>query len=355
MLFATLRAGKPGWQRCLSLLLVQAALLPGLAVGQHSGPTPKTPPGDAQQATILGTVKDLNGNVVPNATVTLTGAAGKYTAAVSPNGFFSFKVTPGTYAVAISAPGLVPWKTSVTAEAGEYREIPGIVLRVSTVISTVQVNGSEKELATIQVHAEEQQRILGAIPNFYVSFIPNAAPLSAKQKYSLAWKFSIDPFNVVIAGMAAGIEQGEDTYPGYGQGAEGYGKRFGAAYADDFSSDMIGGAVLPSLLHQDPRFYYRGTGSVASRVWYSIETVFICKGDNGKWQPNYSFVAGNFISGAISNLYYPRQNRGFQTTIDTALVNTAMGAVGALAEEFLLRHLTHGGEASRNNGQTGVR
>jgi hypothetical protein len=345
MLFATRRAGGRALRQFL-LLFLGPALLAGAAGAQHTAP-PSLPGDSGQTTTILGTVKDMNGNVVPNASVTLTGGAGKYSADASANGFFSVSVNPGTYTLVVSASGLVTWTTNVTARPGAYKEISGIVLKVNAVVSTVQVNGSEKELATQQVKLEEDQRILGAIPNFYVSYVANAAPLSTGQKYSLAWKYSIDPMNIIIAGLGAGVEQAEDTYPGYGQGMQGYGKRFGAALADNFTSDMIGGAVLPSLLHQDPRFYYRGTGSTASRIGYAIATVFICKGDNGKWQPNYSFILGNFASGAISNLYYPQQQRGFQTTIDTGLVNTAMGAVGSLAEEFLLKRLTHGGEASK--------
>ncbi|MGB9146159.1 MAG: carboxypeptidase-like regulatory domain-containing protein [Acidobacteriaceae bacterium] len=346
MPFGSRKAGRAGWGRSAFLIVTQAALLTGLGFAQQAPPAAPAIAGHTT-ATILGTVKDVNGNVVPNASITFTGSRQTYTAAVNANGFFSLSVTPGTYAMAVSAPGLVPWKTSVTALAGEYREIPGIVLKMNALVSTVQVNGSENEIATEQVKMEEDQRILGAIPNFYVSYVPNAAPLSAKQKFGLAWKYSIDPFNLLLSGGTAGIEQAENTFPGYGQGAEGYGKRFGAAYADNFVSDMIGGAVLPVLLHQDPRFYYRGTGSVVSRAEYAIATVFICKGDNGKWEPNYSFVVGNFAAGAISNLYYPAQDRGFQTTMDNGLINTAMGAVGALAEEFLLKRLTHGGEARK--------
>jgi hypothetical protein len=281
--------------------------------------------------------------VVPGAAVSLKSGTASYSASANTSGFFSFIVNPGTYAMTVSAPGLAVWTSSVTVSAGEFRQIRGIVLKVTAVVSTIQVTGSEKQLATQQMKMEEDQRILGAIPNFYVSYLPNAAPMSAGQKYSLAWRYSIDPFNILFAGIAAGEEQAQNAYPGYGQGAQGYGKRFGAALADGFTSNMIGGAVLPALLRQDPRFYYRGTGSTGSRVWYSIETVFITKGDNGKWQPNYSFVVGDFASGAISNLYYPKQQRGLQITVDTGVENLAWGAVGALAEEFVLKRLTRGG------------
>ncbi|MGA7886182.1 MAG: carboxypeptidase-like regulatory domain-containing protein [Acidobacteriaceae bacterium] len=342
MLLGAWRAGRGDFRRFVFLVLSGVVLLPAASFAQRTGPAAA-----AQTATVLGTVKDMNGNVVPNATVILTGDNGKYDVDASTNGFFSAGVRPGTYALTVSAPGLIPWTTRLTVAAGEYREISGIVLKVTAVVSTIQVTASEHQLATQQVKMEEDQRILGAIPNFYVSYLPNAAPMSTGQKYSLAWRYSIDPVNILFAGVAAGEEQAQNAYPGYGQGAQGYGKRFGAAMADNFTSNMIGGAVLPSLLHQDPRFYYRGTGSTASRIGYAISTVFITKGDNGKWQPNYSFVLGDFASGAISNLYYPKQQRGLQITVDTGLENLAWGAVGSLAEEFVLKRLTRGGEAGR--------
>lgn len=334
------------FRRFLSLLLAQAALLTGLGFAQAPAAA-QSSAADAPQATILGTVTDVNGGVAANATVTLTGGTAKYSATTGTNGFFSFSVPAGTYMLTVSAPGLVPWTTNVTVASGEYHEVSGIVLKVKAVVSTIEVTASEHELATQQVKMEEDQRLLGAIPNFYVSYIGNAAPMSTGQKYSMAWRFSIDPVNIIIAGLSAGVEQAENTYPGYGQGMQGYGKRFGAALADNFTSNMLGGAVFPALLHQDPRFYYRATGSVAARARYAISTVFICKGDNGKWQPNYSFLAGDFASGGISNLYYPQQQRGWSTTIDTSLLNVAWGAVGALAEEFVLKRFTHGGEAGK--------
>lgn len=338
-------------RRWLSLTLVHASLLPALALAQQSAPAPASNIPQTPAATLIGTVKDVNGDVIPAAAVAVKAGSGssQYSATANSNGFFTLSVSPGTYTVVISAPGLVPWKTNVSVQPGAYEEISGIVLGIRSVVSTVRVNASQHSIAAQQVKLEEQQRILGAIPNFYVSYIPDAAPLSVKQKYSLAWRYSIDPVNFIIVGVTAGIEQAENTFPGYGQGAAGYGKRFGAAFADDTISNIVGGAVLPALLHQDPRFYFR-SGRVAARIRYSLETVFICKGDNGRWEPNYSFIGGNFVSGAISNLYYPRQDRGMVTTIDNALVTTAMGAVGSLAQEFLLKHFTHGGEAGASSG-----
>jgi hypothetical protein len=174
-----------------------------------------------------------------------------------------------------------------------------------------------------------------------VSYDPHPEPLTARQKYQLAWRTSIDPVTWLMVGTLAGMEQANDTFAGYGQGAQGYGKRFGANYADGFTDTMIGGAVLPSLFKQDPRYFYKGKGSIASRAMYAIANSAICKGDNGRWQPNYSSIVGGLAAGGISNLYYPASSRsGVQVTFSNALIGTAEGALQNLAQEFLVRRLT---------------
>ena len=153
----------------------------------------------------------------------------------------------------------------------------------------------------------------------------------------------IDPVTIAIPAVIAGVEQGQNSFSGYGQGVQGYAKRFGASYTDSFTSTMLGDAVLPSILHQDPRYFYKGTGSIRSRALYAIATAVICKGDNGHWQANYSNLMGNLASAGISNLYYPSTNRNSaQLTIDNWLIGTASGAVGALFQEFLVKKLSRG-------------
>jgi len=152
-----------------------------------------------------------------------------------------------------------------------------------------------------------------------VTYIPNAVPLTSKQKFKLAWKTVIDPFTLVAVAGAAGVEQAQDHFAEYGQGAQGYAKRFGAGYADTASGVFIGAALLPSLLKQDPRYFYKGTGSTRSRALYAIANSFVCKGDNGRWQTNYSNILGSLAAGGISNLYYPRQDRnGLGLTFENA-------------------------------------
>lgn len=344
-MFDQRRGGTARFARAVGIFAVQLALLAAAALAQQVAAGPQQAP-----ATLIGTVRGVHGELLQGATATLTDANSgtKQTARSDTNGFLHFSVPAGQYTLAVSSPGFDSWDSGVIAlAAGDYREVTGIVLKMSTAVDTIQVTGSERELATQQVHLEEKQRVLGVIPNFYVSYFPDAAPLSARQKFQLAWRGSIDPFAIVASGLQAGVEQAQDDFPGYGGGTEGYAKRFGAAYADQFIGTMIGGAVLPSLFHQDPRYYYKGKGSIASRTLYAISTVLICKGDNGHWEPNYSFVLGNFASGAISNLYYPASNQSSAAlTLQNGLIDTGMGAVNALIEEFVLKHWTHGAAAS---------
>jgi hypothetical protein len=188
---------------------------------------------------------------------------------------------------------------------------------------------------------EEKQRVLGSIPNFYVTYLPDPVPLNAKQKFELAWKTVLDPVTFLVVGGLSGVQQAQNHFRGYGQGAEGYGKRFGANYGDTVTGTFIGGAILASLLKQDPRYFYKGTGGVRARFLYAIANAVICKGDNKRWQANYSNILGNIASGGISNLYYPAQDRnGAELTFANAGIGIGSGAFTNLLQEFLLRKLT---------------
>jgi hypothetical protein len=225
--------------------------------------------------------------------------------------------------------------------AGESFEEPAVVLPLAPTASEVRVTASQVEIAQEQIKMEETQRIFGVIPNYYVSYAPNPVPLTDKQKFELAWKTSIDPVSFLAAGAFAGVQQAANTFSGYGQGAAGYGERFGANFADNFIGTMIGAAMLTSLLKQDPRYFYKGTGTTQSRVLYAIANSVICKGDNGHWQPAYSAILGGLAAGGISNLYYPASDRvGVKLTFDNALIGTAEGAAQNIFQEFFIRRLT---------------
>jgi Carboxypeptidase regulatory-like domain len=305
---------------------------------------------EGTSGTITGTVVDQSGAVVAGARVKLAdaGTATRNDQSPSPevitgnDGQFSFtNVAPGPFHLTITSAGFATQTSSGVLHAGETYAVSQIALAVASNLSEVQVRLTQTEVAEEQIKVEEKQRVLGVIPNFYVSYIPDAAPLTSKQKFKLASRTVIDPFTFVIVGGAAGIEQAQNHFSGYGQGAEGYGKRFGAGYADTVAGTFIGAAILPSLFKQDPRYFYKGTGSKPSRFLYAIANAFICKGDNGRWQTNYSNILGSLAAGGISNLYYPSQDRsGAALTLENGAIGLASTAVANVLQEFVIRHLT---------------
>lgn len=193
---------------------------------------------------------------------------------------------------------------------------------------------SAHERAKEELKEEERQRILGIVPNFNTSNINNAAPLSPGQKFQLALRGAVDPFQFVAAALDAGYSQWRNDFVGYGHGGQGYAKRFGAAYADQFSGAIWGNAVFPSLLHEDPRYFRKGEGTFKHRLLYSLATTVWTKNDNGTWGPNYANVLGNLAAGGLSNVYYPATDRGLALTFERAATVTAEGAIGAIFDEF---------------------
>ena len=296
---------------------------------------------------IHGTVEDSNGNAIAGARVSLALdlAKAQDTMLTDTTGYFNFPgLKPGGYRVKITSQGFADWTaTEIDLPPGKNYELPPIMLRIASTNADVEVVATPHEVAEEQMREEEKQRLIGVFPNFYVTYIWKAVPLSSGQKFRLALRTSVDPVTFLLAGATAGIEQWQDSFSGYGQGGDGYAKRLGASYADSFTATILGGAVFPSILHQDPRYFYKGTGSISSRALYAISTAVICRGDNGRWQPNYSNLLGNLASAGISNLYYPASNRdGAGVTIDNALINTAEGAAGALLQEFIFKKFTRG-------------
>ena len=146
----------------------------------------------------------------------------------------------------------------------------------------------------------------------------------------------------LVVGAVAGVEQGHKTFPGYGQGFEGYAKRYGASYADVVSGRMFGSAIFPVLLHQDPRYFYQGSGSTRSRLLYALTSTFVSRGDDGRREPNYSYVLGSFTAAGFSNLYRTSQDRRASLTFRNGFIIIGSGAVVNVFREFLSRKLTTG-------------
>ena len=303
---------------------------------------------------LSGVVTDGDGALVPGAKVSLLGAGSqKQSVVTGTDGHFSFRgVAAGGFVLTIAAEGMERATRQGTLNEDESLELPPIVLRVGATSSHVEVTSlTREEIAEQQMKVEETQRLAGLIPNFYVTYIWKAEALTPKQKFKLAVRSLVDPATFVLVGAFAGIEQADNSFSGYGQGAAGYGKRFGAGLTDTTVGTMLGGAVLPILFRQDPRYFYKGAGSVRSRALYALSTAVRARGDNGKWQPAYAGVLGDFGSAAISNLYYPARDRhGAALTLENGGLAVGFDGIGNLLQEFVLRKLsTRGRDPGASN------
>jgi hypothetical protein len=337
---------------CASLLLFLAsASLPAQQQTAGLGPTrsslpetplPKTPAAEGR-ASVAGTVLDPSGETVSGADVDLMRSDGmqSHTALSDANGEFNFtEIVPGSYLVIVNAQGFAPFTSAEFAVTVQQAyELPDVSLSVATANTVVTVRPNDL-IAAEQIKAQEQQRLIGVIPNFYTSYIYDAAPLTSKQKFSLAARGTFDPVALIGVAFAAGIEQANNSYAGYGQGAAGYSKRYAAKFVDGRTGDFLTHAVFPSLLHQDPRYFYQGSGTVKSRFMHAVSSAFVTRSDSGQTVPNYSYLLGDMCSAALSNLYYPPANRGVSLVFNRAAVGLAGRVGGNLLREFLPKRLT---------------
>jgi hypothetical protein len=307
---------------------------------QNSGPQALL---DEASASVAGTVLDVSGATVSGADVSLMHEDGTqfHTMVSEADGEFNFtKIPAGSYLVTVDAKGFAFFTSAEFAVAvRQVYEVPNVSLSVAKANLEVTVRPPEL-VAAEQIRAEEKQRIGGVLPDFYTSYVFDATPLTSKQKFSLATHATFDPVAMLGVALAAGVEQANNSYAGYGQGAAGYGKRFAAKFIDGRSSDYLTHAVFPALLHQDPRYYYQGTGSVKSRLGHAINSAFVARSDSGRCMPNYSYLLGDLTAGALSNLYYPKANRG----VGLVFTNAAIGLGGRIGlnivREFFSKRVT---------------
>ena len=307
------------------------------------GDSPSAAP-QAATANITGTVLDTNRDVLQGARVTVTAQSGSVirNAQSGNDGQFAFTgLPPDIYKLTVTAPGMSTFTSDdIALQAGESRILPAVTLAVSGGSTIVTVSGNKQQLAEQQLHIALQQRIGGVIPNFYSAYDWNAPPMLAKQKFQLSFRSIVDPVSFLTVAGLAGAEQYKNVFPAYGSGFEGYGKRYGAAFANHVSGTLLGRAVYPAIFHQDPRYFYKGKGSIGSRALYAVSAAVIARGDDGRWKPNYSRVLGNFSAAAISNLYYPASDRGASLVLFNGLAGTGADAVANLIREFVLKQIT---------------
>jgi hypothetical protein len=216
------------------------------------------------------------------------------------------------------------------------------------------VPGTKSDQEKAIERKEQSQRVLGVLPQFGVTSRQDAPPMSSREKFRLFAKSAFDPVSIGVVGLQAAISQGENEFPAYGQGAAGYGKRFGASFADEVSSGFWSNYFYPVLLKEDPRYFRLGEGGFRQRMFYSVKQEFVCHKDKGGRSFNFSNILGAFTSGVISNLYYPgntlirtipatpttpavpvyEDDRGATLTVSRTVIALGYGTIGGLFDEF---------------------
>lgn len=290
---------------------------------------------------IQGKVTDSSGAPILGAVVKVAGAAGSssVTATDADGAFQISSLPPGNYTVRISANGLADWSASNVLAAPASKPLLA-VMRVAPAVTSVTVGLPPAEVAQAQLNQEVKQRVLGVLPNYYVAYESHPAPLSSRQKLHLGLKVLLDPVTFASVGITAGIQQNKNSYYQYGQGTKGFAKRFGTEYATAADAVLITSVLADSVLHQDPRYFYKGKGPIAGRAWYAVKSAFRAKGDNGKWQPPYAGLIGSVAAAEIAQTYRPDPRTQY-TLIGRTLLFRFAGLVSLnLFEELFLKKLT---------------
>ena len=311
-------------------------LMLAVACACAQGPSAMTAPAAGR---VSGVIEDDQGALIPGAQVVLLADGSSHAMTSGSDGRFCFDAVPaGSFKVTASEQGMTDGVREGTLSEAQQMELEPMMLHAGAVVSVTAV--TQQQMAEIQVRQEETQRIGGMIPNYFVVYDANPQPLTKRLKMELGWRSVVDPMNVMFVGAVAGAEQMENQFPGYGQGASGYGRRFGAGMADAAVGTLLTGSVLPMVFRQDPRYFYKGSGSRLSRTFYALKTTVVCKGDNGRWQPAYANVLGSFGAGAVSGLYYPGGERGGMLVVENGLSALAFDGFANVMQEFVLRRMT---------------
>ncbi len=296
------------------------------------------------KSAVSGTVLDTNGDVIQGADVQIskvrTSEILRQTKSGSMGQFVFAALEPGTYVVTVSRDGMTKYVSEPIALRPETPvSLPNVVLSVATATTTVTVMDS-RAASIEQVKIAEQQRVLKVFPNFYSSFDWNAPPMLAEQKYRLAARTLIDPVTFLTTGVIAGAEQYQNVFPSFGGGFEGYSKRYGAAYATHASGELLTRAVFPSVFHIDPRYFILGKGSSKARAAHAIVTTFVTRGDNGSRRVNFPEILGVFSAAALSNAYFPAQERGVSLVLINGFGDLGADMLDNLVREFVLNRFT---------------
>lgn len=337
-------------RRTLTLAALLAVSIAPPLHGQTAGnPAEAVAPAalpDAPEASVAGTLRGhivyADGSPVSATEVNVLPSAGSALKAMTdPDGAFAFPSVPaGPFTISAEADAMEPYSGTGVMPAEAALEMPTVTLRIAALVSTVNAL-TQEQAAEMEVDEQEHQRILGAIPNFLVTYEAEPVPLSSTQKYRLTLRTLFDPANIGVSVLVAGGEQATGSYKGFGGGMAGYGRRFGASFGDGATNILLTDAILPSLLHQDPRYFYKGTGSVRSRLGYVLKQAVEQRGDNGRWQPAWSNTAGDVGSALISNTYYPHQSTSWgKVTGQNFGIAIASQGISNLLQEFVFGRMT---------------
>ena len=296
---------------------------------------------------VSGTVVDEVGAAVADAAVTMTirDGATLRNATTDARGAFSFSdVALGSYVVRVEVAGFTPFSSGAVTVSADTRALilPRIVLTVGTFSTSITVRSTEA-VAEEQIKNQERQRLLGAFPNFYVSYVPDAAPLTSRQKFSLAAHETFDWTAFAGASVAAAIDQSTSAHPGFGDGASGYAKRWAAIFADNRTGDVLTHYAFASLFHQDPRYFVDGPDKTfGRRAAYAASRVFVTRSESGRAQFNYSRIAGEAGAVGLSTLYNPSADRSVSGQLTSLGVRLMVNAASNELREFwpdIRRHL----------------
>ena len=345
LLFAPRAASQEGCPSCMAPPSFPESPFTTIPLGPQATLNTPQEGDELLSGSIAGTITDPSGAPIPGAVVKLTGVGENlpvHTESDEDGRFVFLSVPPGEFRLTISAQGFRTQEFSGTVHPGEHYLTPQIELGLAEQMTQITVTPqTQEEIAEQQIKAQEKQRVFGFVPNFYVSYVSGAVPLTFKQKMKLAWKTSTDPITIGAAAAGAEIEQERNWYRSYGQGAQGYAKRFGVTYGNVAIGTFLGSAVMPTLFKQDPRYFYKGPGSSwHSRLWYALSRSVIAKGDNGKWQPNYSNAFGNLAAAGITDTYLPQKNRNVGLVFQSAGVRVLETAFANVFQEFISKRLT---------------
>jgi len=314
---------------------------PQLPAPQH--PTPATP--DAR-CRITGVVSDIQGGLIPGAHVLAERAGAPASESQEANasnlGHFRFSdLAPGTYSVTISSPGFETYSLQdIILKPGESFELPEVALPIARTAADATVTITEQQLAEVELNDELHQRVLGILPNYYTSYIWDAAPLNMRQKFKLAIRSATDPVFFASTGITAGIRLANNSDPEYGSGVSAYFTIYAADYGDALVGRVVTSVFLNTLFHEDPRYFVMTNGSVLARSWHAVSSTFMQRGDDKRYHPAYANFIGNASAALLTSTWHQGSNTGLgQQVLNDTFLDLGGLAIRNMAREFLFRHL----------------